>query len=543
MTEPRRIVLAGHGMVGARFADDLLRRAEPGSVQVTVFGAEAYQPYNRVLLSEVVAGRADATGLTLPAPDSPYLHARYGTPVRAVDRTARRVLAGGGWHPYDELVLATGASPRIPPIPGLRTGLPRGAHVLRTLDDARELVAAAAVARSATVVGGGVLGLEVACGLLRRGVPVTVLHHGPAPMDRQLDAQAGAVLTTALGRLGAQVLCRASTTAVLTGAGHVQAVVAQVEGRQEHVPTDLLVLACGTTPETTLAAAAGLAVDRGVLVGADLTSRTDPRVHAIGDCAQPPEGASGLVGQGWQQASRLATRLAKPRPRGWLRVTPRRLASRRTHLGTGPTVPPGPTRSEEPVQHGPAGAGPAAGSDVVRLKAAGLDVLTLGPASPPARDGDRTVILSDPTAGRHLAATVRDGLLLAATCIGDPDVAADLTAGYTRRMPAPTDPVHLLVRPLAGGSSASDPAGLPPEATICVCSSVTKAQIVASWRDGARDQEAVARATRATTGCGGCTSKVCDLLDWLGRSGADSDGEKYDIRPKPPVHHAETAAE
>lgn len=193
---------------------------------------------------------------------------------------------------------------------------------------------------------------------------------------------------------------------------------------------------------------------------------------------------------------------------------------------------------------------------MVRLKAAGLDVVTLGPAAPVPEDGDRTVTLSDPTAGRHLAATVRDGVLVAATCIGAPEIAADLTAGYTRGMPAPADPVHLLVRPLTGPRAASDPGELPPEATVCSCSSVTKAQIVDSWRAGARSTDDVARATRATTGCGGCTEKVCNLLRWLERSdpatpgpGTDGpatpgpDGENSDTSLKPAGHHAEIAAD
>ncbi|UFU05285.1 FAD-dependent oxidoreductase [Ruania halotolerans] len=557
MSAPRRIVVIGHGMVGARFAEDLIARADPGSVTVQVLGAEEYEPYNRVLLSEVVAGRSDLTALTLPAIRSEHLQIRHGSAARMIDTHARRVGTDDGWYDYDHLVLATGSAARIPAVDGLHPDLPAGVHALRTLDDAREIVAGCANARTATVIGAGVLGLEAACGLIRRGLEVTVLHTGAGPMDRQLDPAAATVVTAELRRLGATVITDARTTAVRTSGGRLTGVVARVGEAQQHVPTDLLVLACGTEPETALARQAGLPVDRGVLVGQDLTSPADARVHAIGDCAQPPEGGTGLIAQGWDQARRLAehltaqdsttsdssTRAGGERPSMALRLS-LAVVSRPIDRAAG---------SSPPVAA--PDAAPAAGTDVVRLKAAGLDVVTMGT---PARRGDdpaeRTVTLADPDGGRHLSATVRDGVLVAASCVGAPDVGADLVASYTRRLPVPNDPAHLLLRPLTQAPApAADPSRMPESTTVCTCNGVSKGDIVATWRRGAQSTEEIARTTRATTGCGGCTDAVCGLAQWLAEcepaatSGASQgegpDGEKTVTAAQRTAHTCEIAAE
>ncbi|QOR72001.1 NAD(P)/FAD-dependent oxidoreductase [Ruania alkalisoli] len=531
MTAPTRIVVVGHGMVGARFVDDLLARAEPGTLEIEVLGGEEYEPYNRVLLSDVVAGRTDLNSLTLPVTASEHVTVTRGAVATAIDRAGQCVHTPLGHYYYDHLVLATGARARIPAVEGLDCGLPAGVHALRTLDDAREIIAATTNARHATVVGAGVLGLEAACGLVRRGLDVTVLHTGHGPMDRQLDQGASAVVTAELERLGAQVRTQARTTAVRTRGGRLTGVVATV-GETEHVlATDLLVLACGTQPEARLAQEAGLPVGRGIRVGGDLASPADSRVHAIGDCAEPTEGATGLIAQGWDQARRLADRLAgvvaarANRATRVDRASPL-LESRRPSMALRLALAAGtrPIASHEVDADSSSGAAdladPAAGlagTDVVRLKAAGLDVVTMGRTA--TGGWARTVTLSDPSAGRHLTATVSDGLIVAATCVGAPDVGADLVAAYTRRLPVPSDPAHLLLRPLTQTPApAADPSRMPAGTTVCTCNGVTKADITDSWERGARSTGEIARATRATTGCGGCTDAVCGLAQWLSQT-------------------------
>ncbi|MCB7134967.1 FAD-dependent oxidoreductase [Cellulosimicrobium marinum] len=597
----RRVVVIGHGMVGARFAQDLVAHAgsSAAAVEVTVLGAEEYEPYNRVLLSEVVAGKVDVAAIGLPAADDPAVTVRRGTEAIAVDRTARRVVTADGAYPYDAVVLATGAAARVPDVAGLADrpgGLPRGVHALRTLDDAREIVAASVNARSAVVVGAGVLGLEVACGLARRGVPVNVVHGGPSAMDRQLDPAAGTVVERTLARLGVRTWTGARTERVdVDAAGRVHGLALRVPDprhpdpgalRDVELDADLVVLACGTVPETRLARAAGLTVDRGVVVGADLASPDDPRVFAIGDCAQPPEGGTGLIAQGWEQARRLAADLAArlaalsapaaragvwrgeerpggvrpdgaPRPPRVRLTDPGRpsmalrLATRVVARPVMDLSAPQGSRDRRSADSSP---GPGAlPTDVVRVKAHGLEIVTMGVCGA-RRDPDpahRTVTLSDPASGRHVEVVVADGLLVGATCVGAPDVGADLTATYTRRLPVPSDPAQLLLRPVAQAPApATTPTLMPDRTTVCQCNGVTKGDLVGCWRDGARSVDDLARATRATTGCGGCKDVVCGLVDWLASADPEQTsshddgtaGEKTVTDGQRPVHGREIAA-
>jgi assimilatory nitrate reductase electron transfer subunit len=402
-------------------------------------------------------------------------------------------------------------------------------HALRTLDDAREIVAATVNAPRAVVVGGGVLGVEVALGLAGRGLSTTLVHGAGAPMDRQLDDEAGAVLRSALEAAGVVVRTGVRPREVLVVGGRAVgvrlagAVRDAVRDPGETLGAGLVVLACGTAPETTLARRAGLAVDRGVVVGPGLASVTDPRVFAVGDCAQPPEGSRGLVAEGWDQARRLAEALvaaaAEPRP------VPA-AAEAREHLrlpsdGAGPSmaVRLGTLLSSRAPG---AAAGPAAvdtrGTDVVKVKAGPLSVVAMGRCGSgrATAPGERVVRLGDPAAGRYVEAVVAGGVLVGATCVGDARVAADLTAAYTRRTPVPADPAFLLLTPVAPAvAPASSPEHMPDDATVCRCNGVTKHDVAACVAEGATTADDVVRATRATTGCGSCRDAVCGLVDWL----------------------------
>ncbi|MFV0458968.1 MAG: FAD-dependent oxidoreductase [Actinomycetales bacterium] len=524
-----RLVVIGHGMVGARLIDEVRRHDPQGrDIAITVLGAEVHDPYNRVLLSDVVAGRVELGALRLPADNRERVLVLAGAAAVSIDRDERMVQdSDGARHPYDVVVLATGAAAVIPPIPGLPSNPlldppVAGIHVLRDLDDARALVAAGSNARRAAVVGAGVLGIEVACGLAARGLQVTLVGRGRV-MDRQLDAAADSAMRVALDKAGV-----AQAHGRLLRVGTQRDRVSALEVDDEHLSADLLVFACGTRPRTELAAHAGLPVRRGVLVGPDLASPRDPRIFAIGDCAQPPGGATGLVWQGWDQARALAARLA---------------ASAGERHAPASADGPGPD-ARPPARDAPAGRGatasiagwdvdhPATDQAVVTVKADKLVTVAMGAAGALHRTGDRRLVLSDPDAGRHIEIAVRGDRLVGAVCIGDASLAADLTAAFTRATPVPPDPALLLVRQVPGLSrGGADPAALtkmPNRTVICRCNGVSKGSLLDCWRRGARTAQEVAERTRATTGCGTCTDTITDILTWAEQA---EGGQQRDASP------------
>lgn len=464
-----RIVVVGAGMVGHRFASEAVRLRP--DAEVVLVGEEPYEPYNRVLLSELVAGRTDLAALTLPA--VPGVEALRGVRAVDVDRAARRLtLDDGTTLAWDHLVLATGARARTLPLPGLDTGDGRpvpGVHVLRTIDDARAVVAGSLNAARACVVGAGAIGTEVACGLRRRGLEVTVLASRDGILDRDLDEHVAQVAGRTLADLGVRLVPRAGIRGVEVQDGHVAAAVL---GDGTSVGTDLLVLATGSVPRTELAARAGLTVRHGIVVDEDLRT-SDPHVSAIGDCAETADGVSGLVAPGWAQADALAAHLVRSTPVPKLAVT----------------------------------------GAAMRLKAVGLDVVTAGVRASTARPTDRVVALDDGGARRFVEVVVRQGTLVGMTCVGAPDLAARLSVQLDRPGIAPPDPLQLLVG--APEEQAGSPTAMPSSTTVCRCNGVTKADVVSSWDHGCCTLDEVVAATRATTGCGGCRSLVCGLVDWL----------------------------
>jgi assimilatory nitrate reductase electron transfer subunit len=470
----RRVVVVGHGMVGSRFAEDLVA-ADP-DVLVTVLGKEPTPAYNRVLLSSVVAGSKSADLLALATSQGPRLRVLTGVAARRIDRHRRQVVDGlGEAHPYDTLVLATGSVAHIPAIQGVgqAPGLVAGAFVLKDLADAHGIVAASRRARRCLVLGAGVLGLEVATGLARRGLEVGLVHHAERLMQRHLGWEAAAVAEIGLARLGIATHTSVSVAGVQVHRGRLSG----MRLRDGSVlPTDLLVMCCGTTPEITLAAGARLDCGRGVTVDAE--GRTsDPQIYAIGDCAEPAEGATGLVAQGWEQAARLV-----------------RLLTGDSQQGVGRST-----------------------NDVIRVKSYGMALVTMGVCGDfdRADPSYRVLSLKDPDAGRFVEVVVEGDRLVGATCIGDDEVGAALSALYTRRQPVPRDPAQLLVRALAGGAAAvvaKSPDQLAEADPVCTCNSVTAGRIRHAIADGCTTVADIAGATRATTGCGDCTAVVEGLL-------------------------------
>jgi nitrite reductase (NADH) large subunit len=300
-----RLVVVGNGMAGMRTVEELLARA-PDRYEITVIGAEPHPNYSRILLSSTLAGEKAFDEIVLN-PRSWYdergIRLLAGTRVTAIDRSMQRVvLADGSAMPYDKLLLATGSRPVAPPLPGLGFA---NVRAFRDIADVDAMVDAAKAGGRAVVIGGGLLGLEAAWGLKRRGMAVALIHLMPTLMERQLDAAAGALLLRDLEGRGIDFVMGAQTEEI-AGAQRAEAVLL-ADGRR--LPADLVVLAVGVRPNIDLARAAKLDANRGVLVGDDMAT-SDPLVYAVGECIEHNGQVFGLVAPIWEQARVCGARLA-----------------------------------------------------------------------------------------------------------------------------------------------------------------------------------------------------------------------------------------
>jgi assimilatory nitrate reductase electron transfer subunit len=452
---PERIVVVGGGMAAVRLAEHL---AGDDRFAVTVLADEPHAPYNRILLSAVLEGTHSPSALTLRS--EPWfadhgIELRLGARVLEIDRVAREVvLVDGERLGFDRLVLATGSIPTLPPIRGLvrRDGtLHPKVHAFRSLADCQRLEASITPGTRAVVVGGGLLGLQVARALSVRGLWTEVVEGADHLLASQVGPGAGRVLARDLRRLG---------TEVYTGARAVRLTDEGLRLDNGYVlPTDLVVLTAGGRPSTALARRAGLMVGRGVVVDATLTSVTDDRIHAIGDCAEHRRRTTGFVPPAWEQAEVLARVL----------------------------------RGEDAAYDGR--------RSVARLRATGLEVAVLG--DPEHAEGE-VVEVTNPIAGSHRRLVVHGGRIVAAALIGDLSRVGLITQLYDRgTLLGPDEPGQLLLP-----EAADTPTPLPDEAEVCACAGVSAGEIRACGTVG----ECVDR-TRATTGCGGCADVVRRLIE------------------------------
>jgi assimilatory nitrate reductase electron transfer subunit len=462
------VVVVGNGMAGSRFVQELRDRT---SEQITVIGDEPGGAYNRVLLSNVLAGSARSEHIEI-ASHSWYeqrgVTLRSGVAVTGIDRSTRQVsLADGSSIGYDTLVLATGSEAVLPPI--FSGQLPAGVVAFRTLADCEAIDRWARCSESAVVLGAGILGLEAARGLAGRGLAVTLLQRGSRLLERQLDASAGSLLASKVASLGIEVLPGAAARKVLVTDGRVSGV--ELDDGSVR-PTGLLVLCCGVRPRVELARAAGLSVNTGILVDDQLRTLEDPAVFAIGDCSEHRGRTYGLVAPAWEQAAVAAQVIAG-------------VSSK------------------------------YAGSSVVtRLKAEGIELASLGEFTD--QPEDDVICFVDRARGVYQKLVVRDGRISHAILLGDTRPIGLVTQLYDRGASLPADRAAVLVnRRDAVPGGAQSPAALPEQATVCFCNGVTKGAICTAWRDGARTVDDLAAGTKATTGCGSCRDVVGGFVEWL----------------------------
>jgi nitrite reductase (NADH) large subunit len=476
-----RVVVIGNGMAGARFVEELVARRAAGAFDVVMFGDEPYGNYNRILLSGVLAGTHDPQDIfinPLSWYDEHHVTLHVGARATRIDRHARMVYtAGDQAAPYDRLVIATGSSAFIPPINGMHDehgALRAGAFVFRTLDDCEAMTRRAASSKRAAVIGGGLLGLEAAYGLLKLGLEVHVIHLMSHLMEMQLDAGAGDVLRRVLRDMGVHSHLAKQTTGVIANTAAADGGITGLSFADgSTLDCDMVVVAAGIRPNADLARHAGLHVERGIVVGDDLATLDDERIYAIGECAQHRGRVYGLVAPLWEQATVLADRIS--------------------------------------------GANPDAsyqGSRVsTKLKVMGLELASIGEKDTDAPD-DEVILYAEPSRGVYKKLIVREGRVHGAIVLGDPSVVPGLLQAFDRGSLLPDDRAELLVGRAADGATGTmSVAAMPEDAQICNCNGVSKGRILAAVADGCRSLEAVCAATRAGTGCGSCKSQVQAVLE------------------------------
>jgi assimilatory nitrate reductase electron transfer subunit len=533
MTAPLRIVLIGYGLVGARFVDELLPEVSAGRIALTVVAGEPVEAYNRVLVAEYAVGNADLDAMLVgdrQAAEAAGARVLLGVAATSIDRDARVVrCANGDELPYDRVVLATGSRANTPTLDGVERhrrdlaslekyattlvarddALPEGITALRDLDDAQRVLEAVRDRRRIIVLGAGVLGLELALAAAHAGAQVCVVHHGPIPMPRNLDRGGGHVLRSALRRTGITVVAhsRAEAVGFRTDDDGTRRFDMLVTADGKQLRGDLLVLSCGVSPRNELATLAGLRTAVGVVVGPDLRSWTDPDVYAIGDCAQVverteatagrrdlPGAPAGLVAPGWRQASWLASALTAE-------------AAARV---AGDEAPHPDATGSTPL--------PAERDAIVMLKAEHVDVVAVGDVSADPWDDDalaprrRVAQWADPEHLRYVKMVTDGGVLTGFACVGMPRTAAELTLLYDRGGELPADRSLLLRFDGPDYDPATDADAFAPESTVCWCNGVTVGRIEESAACGNTTVECVGRDTRAGTGCGGCRSRIADVL-------------------------------
>ncbi len=366
-----RLVVIGNGMAGMRTIDELLMLA-PELYDITVFGAEPHGNYNRILLSPVLAGEKQIADIMLHprewyAANGITLYA--GDPVTRIDRARRVVHSRDGVAvPYDRLLIATGSKPFMLPVPG--NTLP-GVIAFRDIQDVESMMVAARDHRHAVVIGGGLLGLEAANGLLRQGMDVTVLHVADALLNRQLDKPAAALLKQALEARGLRFLLGASTAAIL---GDERVTGVQLADGTV-IDADLVVMTIGVRPNAELAREAGLHCDQAIVVD-DTLQTYDPRVYAVGECVQHRRALFGLVAPIWDQARVCAAHLAGAGHRRYVQQ-----------------------------------------ATATKLKVTGIDLYSAGDII--GETGTEDLVLRDPARDTYKRLVLKDGRLVGAVLYGD----------------------------------------------------------------------------------------------------------------------------
>jgi len=510
MEPQKKLLIVGNGMAAARVVEEILKRAKE-QFDITMFGAEPYGNYNRILLSNVLNGTQSATDIFMNPlawyeENNIKLHA--GVKVTQIDRE-KRIAVGTPLTPnaiayatdsekakmpvvketYDHVIIATGSRPFVPPMEGFGD---TGTFLFRTIDDCARIANYAKARKRAAVIGGGLLGLEAARGLLTHGVEVTVIEACPQLMAMQLDAESGNLLRASIEGMGIKVLTGVLTTNIVRDHGEIT----RLDFKDgSSLDTDMVVVSCGIRPITEVAVASDLKVSRGITVD-DQMRTSDPDIFALGECVEHREVIYGLVDPIWKQASVLADVITGTAPDS-------------AYEGSKLTA---------------------------KLKVMGVDLASMGDTEP-ASPEDEVVVYREPRSGIYKKLIIREDKIAGAILLGDTERAETLIQIFMSDQKTPGRRADLLF-PASDGQSLIQVLEMPDNIQICNCIGVSKGQIVEAIQNGNNSLVKVCSATKAGTGCQSCKGVIAQLIEAYRDAEAEDFEEHYYV-PGVPLEKSE----
>jgi nitrite reductase (NADH) large subunit len=460
--EKQKLVLIGNGMAGVRCVEEILALA-PDRFEITIFGSEPHPNYNRIMLSKVLQGSTTVNDITINDwqwYEDKGITLYAGDPVISLDTAKRRVVSEKGRTvDYDQLILATGSLPFMLPLPGADKP---GVTAFRDIKDCNTMVETSKKYKKAVVIGGGLLGLEAARGLLNLGMDVHVVHIYHHLMERQLSPTSAGMLRRELEKQGMKFLL-AKQTEKIFGKKRVEGLLFKDGSKVE---ADLIVIAVGVRPNIKLAADSGIETNRAIMVD-DYMETNVPGVYAVGECAEHRNMVYGLVAPLYEQGKVLAKKICGMETEGYQ------------------------------------------GSILYsQLKVSGVEVFSAGEI----RDSEITTSLKviDGIKNTYKKIAVRDNKIVGAVLFGDSSEGNKLL-GYIKQQAD----VSVLEEASAvgGGADEAYAASLALTATVCSCNGVTKGGILDAIRDnGCASVEDIRACTRASSTCGGCKPLVSAML-------------------------------
>ncbi|MFP3820054.1 NADPH-nitrite reductase [Bacillus sp. SIMBA_008] len=478
----KQLVLVGNGMAGVRAIEEILSVAKD-EFQITIFGAEPHPNYNRILLSKVLQGDTDIKDITLNDWDwyeENNIQLYTNETVIKVDTENKTVITDADRiQPYDELILATGSVPFILPIPGADK---KGVTAFRDIKDTDTMLAASKQYKKAAVIGGGLLGLEAARGLLNLGMEVSVIHLAPFLMERQLDATAGRLLQNELEKQGMTFLLEKQTEEIVGDD--------RVEGLRfkdgTSIEADLVVMAVGIRPNTTLGAESGIPVNRGIIVN-DYMQTEIPHIYAVGECAEHRGIAYGLVAPLYEQAKVLAKHICGIETK------------------------------------------PYEGSVLsTQLKVSGVEVFSAGDFNE--SEEKKAIKVFDEQDGIYKKIVLRGNQIVGAVLFGDSNEGNRLFSMIQKEADISETSKISILQPLSQEAGTSITAAMSDDEIICGCNGVSKGAIIQAIQEkGCSSTDEIKACTGASRSCGGCKPLVEEILQHTLGSDFDASAQKEAI--------------